>query len=109
MSKNAKEISKSLKAYKKEVIKILTEEMQGKAEDILKDMTVRCPVDTGALKASLSKKDDNSTYKIRTGADYGMYYGGYVEPLRPYIRPSYAKNLRDLENIRFKIGAKKKK
>lgn len=69
------------------------------------------PVRTGALKASIEAKKNVVGRRefIMTGADYGTSYGGYVEKYRPYIRPSYAGNYKNINGIMKRLGAKRKR
>lgn len=103
-----KRIKKSLKAFQKVKIQQLEDEMTGWAEKTAGDMKATAPVKTGALKASIEPKKRVKGTEIKAGADYGMYYGGYVEKYRPYIRPSFAKNFPEINRIRRRLGAKKK-
>lgn len=99
-------IKRSLKDFEKAKIQQLEDEMTSWAEKTAGDMKATAPVKTGALKASVGPKKKKTRTEIKTGADYGMYYGGYVEKYRPYIRPSFAKNFPEIKRIKKRLGAK---
>lgn len=85
----------SVKINKKglEFIQMLAQKM---LEDLGKDMFDRtvdkCPVKTGALKASLELKIQDKRVEITTDKDYGFY----VEFKKPYIRPSFDEIVRSI-------------
>ena len=91
-------IVKDLKAMDDAAAAVLMDGAKKGGEIALEDARQNCPVDTGALKASLAMTEDKAT---ATKADYdkSIRYGTFVElgargrPGNPFLRNAVDKNL----------------
>ncbi len=88
---------KALRRMKDEVTPLVADALFKNAEDILWMAKALCPVETGALRASLHiEQTDEFEYSVRDGVSYGIFVekghrdprtGQFVEP-QPFLGPA---------------------
>lgn len=87
---------KALRRMKPEVYPRVAEALLSNAEDVLWMAKALCPVDTGALRASLHiEQTGEFEYAVRDGVPYGIFVekghrsptGGFV-PAQPFLGPA---------------------
>lgn len=70
---------------------------------VLRSAQQKCPVDTGNLRASLTK--ETSKKELYTVVGTKVYYAPYVEygtrkmRPKPYLKPAYLENEKDIKNL----------
>ena len=92
-------IVKDLKAMDDAAAAVLMDGAKKGGEIALEDARQNCPVDTGALKASLAMTEDKATATkatVKVDYDKSIRYGTFVElgaRGRPFLRNAVDKNL----------------
>lgn len=105
----AEEVIKLLEDIGAAASEILEQSVEAGGRIALKDAKKRCPVDTGALQASLhiakvksNKPNIRQAVKISPGKQ--QYYGTFVElgtkgqAAQPYLRPAIDENKKQIAN-----------
>ena len=99
--KGADKLAKDLKAMDAAAASVLMKGAKAGGQIALEDARANCPVDTGALKASLKLSEDKKTaIKATVKVDYDrlIKYGAFVElgargrPGNPFLRNAVDKN-----------------
>ena len=95
-------IVKDLKAMDDAAAAVLMDGAKKGGQIVLDDARQNCPVDTGALKASLAMAEDKATATkatVKVDYDKSIRYGTFVElgargrPGNPFLRNAVDKNL----------------
>lgn len=62
---------------------------------------IRCPVDTGNLRNSITNESDESTALIGTNVEYGKYQelGTYKMKAQPFMGPAFEENMGQYKSI----------
>ena len=103
----ADKLVKELKAMDDAAAAVLMDGAKKGGEIALEDARQNCPVDTGALKASLAMAEDKATATkatVKVDYDKNLKYGKYVElgtrgrAANPFLRNSVDKNLDRINN-----------
>ncbi len=98
----ADKLVKEIKAMDDAAGAVLMQGARKGGEIALEDARQNCPVDTGALKASLAMTDDKETATkatVKVDYDKSIKYGTFVElgargrPANPFLRNAVDKNL----------------
>ncbi len=65
------------------------------------EAVVRCPVDTGNLRSSISHDTDDSSVIIGTNVDYTIYVekGTSKQSAQPYLIPAVEQNIENIKRI----------
>ena len=99
--KGADKLAKDLKAMDAAAASVLMKGAKAGGQIALEDARANCPVDTGALKASLKLSEDKKTAikaTVKVDYDRSIKYGAFVElgargrPGNPFLRNAVDKN-----------------
>lgn len=90
-------------------IRIIDDSIHDIADEIEMDMYDMCPVDTGTLRDSIDTDDIGTGSYVHVGITVGTDYADDVEfgtsrqQAQPFIRPAYAKHVKELNGIKKKL------
>jgi HK97 gp10 family phage protein len=99
--KGADKLAKDLKAMDAAAASVLMKGAKAGGQIALEDARANCPVDTGALKASLKLSEDKKTAikaTVKVDYDRSIKYGAFIElgargrPGNPFLRNAVDKN-----------------
>lgn len=82
--------SESVSAAAERINAALPQALLAGAEAVAECARGMCPVDTGALRSSISVSADGAGAVVSAGEDYAVYveFGTYKTPAQPFLAPA---------------------
>lgn len=95
---DTRELELNLQNLSEEVEKNLEKSLGYGARLIEKSAKLKCPVDTGRLRLSISVDQKKLTAIIGTNVEYAPHieYGTKYQRAQPFLRPAYDENIDEL-------------